>query len=444
MATSSTQLPPTITSLAQEIKDMIADNCELADLPTLRLIDRGFDTAGKQTLGKQYMQTRTHIYTLDSLTELEKITADPDLAKHIQKIVLVARKYVEPKEDEPRVDSMEWRNFFDAELPSQLKGSCLLQSIFRNLSRARELHPTSAGHVILAVAQSPGEISSHPWGFNRYLERTGSTVVHSDTRELYEYTCPQEVLRAVLQASTKEQSPIQELDARYASTTYNEQHATHVRSPWAALKSLKLDFGGDTVGWKDSTWEHFQNFIKAAPNLRSLSVASEGQQYSSDSTTPGKMAEALKHSKFTSLELGPWWTTSKALLQVLAAQRHTVRQLKLYRVGLSGSGVSATESWRDILQFLGSEFELEKVDVSQIWTGKEHPQVDGGWPNLRTRQFVHKKAVDGPFVREDTMAVKGGLAEFALRGLNLEENVWQDGEWPWEDWKRAHPGHLPL
>ncbi|KAK5711813.1 hypothetical protein LTR17_018256 [Elasticomyces elasticus] len=449
MATPSTRVPPTITSLPQEMKDLIADECELDDLPTLRVIDRAFDTSGKESLGKRYMRTRTHIYTLHGLTELEKITADPDLAKHIQKIVLVSQKYVEPgKDDSDEDDSDEdksdtdkcalcdqgdsdedeaedsnlaaWRSFIDFELPGA-KGGLLLQAIFRNLNRARVLHPTSAGNVIFAVSHSPDE-TVHQWGHRRYLERINATGIYTEDLMVFGYNYPQEVLMALLKASTKEQSPIQELDARYhATTAYDE-----------AMGGLGFCFDCDP------------GTRLAAPNLESLSIASTGQQFVSDSTTLGKMAEALKHSKIKSLELGPWWTTSKALLQLLAVQRRTVRNLKLYRVGLSGNEESATKSWRNVLRLLASKFELEKVEMFQIWTGKEYRHDLGGpeWDafELWTKQFVENRTADGPFVRRGTAAVKGGLEEFACDGVDLEEYLWDEGDWASDDWRWAHPG----
>ncbi|KAK4895730.1 hypothetical protein LTR27_006211 [Elasticomyces elasticus] len=258
MATSSNQVPPIITSLPQEIKDLIADECELADLPTLRLIDRGLDTSGKQILGKRCMQTRTHIYTVDSLTELEKITSDPDLAKHIQKIVLVSQKYTDPYEDKPFIGSIPaWKSFFNTELPSPEEGK-----------------------VVFAVSQSPEEEGSQPWGCQRLQDRVRATGIYeTNFEEWCKHRGPEGVLEALLNASITEQSPFHELDARYgASAAHCHNHltsrfrfrsdpATHMQPAWVALKSLKLDFGRQTRHWTQDCWAHFRDFISTAPNL---------------------------------------------------------------------------------------------------------------------------------------------------------------------------------
>ncbi|KAK5683091.1 hypothetical protein LTS10_004622 [Elasticomyces elasticus] len=468
MATPSTRVSRTITLLPQEIKDSIADECELDDLPTLRLIDRAFDTSGKESLGKRYMQTRTHIYTLDSLTELEKITADPDLAKHIQKIVLVAQRYIGPEydfydhyDDEP-ASEVHFRifNFFEREIPRG--GGHLLQSIFRNLNRTRQLHPTSsAGNIVFTVSQSPG-MTAHPWGRRRYLERIKAAGIDTKDLRLSGYYNPQEVLVALLGASTYEHSPILELDARYNAPPlcYDEEDQlgfqfhwdalTIAQPPLAALKSLKLDFEQEPMCWDDGCWERFRNFINAAPNLESLSIASTGGQSNMDTWTLREMGEALERAtwvedvKIRSLELGPWWTTSETLLDFLAVTKRTVQSLKLYRVGLSKAESIATTCWQHVLMELGTDHDhnLSRVELCQVWAGRER-QLDFKY-ELWTQQFVDSKKVGEPFLSQGNVAdVREDMHLLACDGVFLEKQVWDNYDWPDSDLKWLSAGNLP-
>ncbi|KAK3648149.1 hypothetical protein LTR56_007561 [Elasticomyces elasticus] len=460
MAAPCTRVSRTITSLPQEIKDVIADDCELADLPTLRLIDRGFDRSGKQTLGQRYMQTRTHIYTTHSLTKLEKITADPDLAKHIQKIVLVSQKYVEGGEDHSvEYGSEEQKTFlnnlaacrsvFNTELPSRNAGAGFLQLIFRNLKRAQELHPTCCGNIVFAVSQAYDcEDSPHPWGLHKYLAQIRATGLYNNLIQ-NGYKDSSEILLAVLEASMTEDSPIQELDARYhAAVSYNEEEpglgfhfecdpTARLQPAWAALKSPKLDFGRETVYWteecwKEDSWTHLQSFINAAPNLENVSIGSTGEQFEFDGDTLGRMDQILKDSKIKSLELGPLWTTSKSLLQFLTPRRHTLQSLKFHRVGLSGREESAKDSWRDVLRLLATKFELSRVEVFHIWTGKEYqPAFVDDAPELRTQQFVGEVPADEPFVREGSTVVKRELEMLASNGVHLKVITCCEGDWPY-------------
>ncbi|KAK3631329.1 hypothetical protein LTR56_016965 [Elasticomyces elasticus] len=453
MATSSIQASRTISSLPQELKDLISDECDLADLPTLRLIDRGFNTSGKETLGKR-------------LTELEKITADPDLAKYIQKIVLVSQRYTEPGED----DSVEYgsvehktflnnlaacRSVFNTKLPSRNAGAGFLQLIFRNLNRAQELHPTCcSGNIVFSVSQEYGcEDSPHLWGLDKYLAQIRATGLYIDNLALNEYNDPSEILLAVLEASMTEHSPIQELDARYhAAVTHSEEEpglgfhfecdpTARLQPAWAALKSLKLDFGRETVYWREDScwledsWTHFQSFINAAPNLEKVSIGSTGEQSKFDDYTLGRMDQFLKDSKITSLELGPLWTTSKCLLHFLAPRRHTLQTLKFHRVGLSGREESARDSWRNVLRHLATKFRLRKVEVFQIWTGKEYQQpYDDDATELRTQQFVDQGSSAHPFVCEGSAEVKSELGMLASNAVHLRVIRWCEGDWPYTFW----------
>ncbi|KAK5728463.1 hypothetical protein LTR15_001599 [Elasticomyces elasticus] len=431
MATSSAQVSRTITSLPQEMKDMIADSCELADLPTLRLLDRGFDTSGKQTLGKRYMQTRTHVYTTHSLTELEKITADPGLAKHIQKIVLCYQKYMEPEEHDACAACEEtWEDFFEAQLPGR-SGTQLLQSIFCNLKRTRELFPTTE-NIVFSISQSPEEETyTRPWGCQEFRDR--------------------EALMALLEASTNEQSPIQELDARYHAAEafpgdpgpgfyFNCSPSTSLQPSWTALRSLKLDFGRQIVEWGDDCWAHFRDYISAAPNLEKISLALTGIQLDSSDPSLARMGESLKDSKITSLELGPWLTTTNTLLDFLKVHTRTVRSLRLFRVGLSGTERSQDYAWPEVLGMVAAELELSKIEVFQVWGGDVYPfaRFDS---YLRTKHFVGTKNGDEPFMHEGTTAIKQGLSELASNGVYLEERVWCAGSWPYDDydWSEGQP-----
>ncbi|KAK4895731.1 hypothetical protein LTR27_006212 [Elasticomyces elasticus] len=144
------------------------------------------------------------------------------------------------------------------------------------------------------------------------------------------------------------------------------------------------------------------------------------------------MGEVLTHSKITSLDLGPLWTTTETLVRFLKVHMRAVRSLRLFRVGLEASERSQDYAWQEILPMMVAELKLSKVEVFQVWRA-DQVLIDEDESQLWTQQFVDTKHADEPLILNGITAIKEGLSELASNGAYLADRPWFFGEWPSDD-----------
>ncbi|KAK5694719.1 hypothetical protein LTR97_009309 [Elasticomyces elasticus] len=363
-------------ALPQEMVDHIGCQCDKASLLSLRLANKKLAAALRSTFIERYIQKRTHLYSIYGLQKLVDLTAERDLAKHINEIVLVVQsRHLDYNPDHTLTEGYEYQlcqsetAWLDIEEYGGSRGKHLIRSVLRNLQDA-------ASSVTFAFSESYR--SSHSYGLGIRQQQAGVAGlarlnVQPDRRT--EVDC-EGIVKALLKASEGRPVPIWHLDICH---NVQDRSFASIPSPfegfkpglastkWSMLRSLKLYIGYGIGLWNETPcWEGLDRFVTAVPNLEHVALAWESLVIGSElNEILEGMGNVFGRVHVKHIELGPFCTTRRALIKFLCSQMGSLESVKLMGVALRrGKG------WRRALKAVAERTTVAKIELDRVWMGE--------------------------------------------------------------------------
>ncbi|KAK3623315.1 hypothetical protein LTR56_021694 [Elasticomyces elasticus] len=174
-----------LTSLPQEVNELVLEHLEPADIISMRSTSKHFDLATLDRFSKMPMVHRIHIWTHDGLQSLVKISARPQLLRRLERISILV---LQPPPPPPKPASSraarngskvllhyngleKWKRWEQERVPDDETGFNGLTTIFRNMKQAGK-------YITVTMTTDPNTLV-HPrpppriYGMQRLLDRLG-------------------------------------------------------------------------------------------------------------------------------------------------------------------------------------------------------------------------------------------------------------------------------
>ncbi|KAK5747113.1 hypothetical protein LTR17_000245 [Elasticomyces elasticus] len=407
-------------ALPQELIDHIGGECDKASLLSLRLANKKLAAALRSTFLERYISKRIHLYSIYGLQKLLDLTADKDLAKNINEIVLVVQsRHLDYNPDHTLTEGYEYQlcqsetAWLDIEEYGGSRATHLIRSVLWNLKDA-------ASSVTFGFSESYR--SSHPYGLGIRQQQAGIAGlvrpnVQPDDRT--EVNC-EGIVKALLKASEGWSGPIWQLnichdlqDPSFASfpCPFEGFKPPLAKPTWSMLRSLKLYTGYGIRSWnKTSCWKGLDRFVTAVPNLEHVALAWESLIIGSElNEILEGMGNVFGRIHVKHIELGPFCTTRRALIKFLCSQMRSLESVKLVGVALrSGKG------WRRVLKAVAEQTTVGKIELDRVWAGE---LID--WQ--KKYYMVMDEQGRHHLVQEGGEAVKKRLMELASKATFTDE-----------------------
>ncbi|KAK5683092.1 hypothetical protein LTS10_004623 [Elasticomyces elasticus] len=404
----------------QELIDHIGGECDKASVLSLRLANKKLAAALRSTFVERYISKRIHLYSIYGLQKLLDLTADKDLAKHINEIVLVVQsRHLDYNPDHTLTEGYEYQlcqsetAWLDIEEYGGSRATHLIRSVLWNLKDA-------ASSVTFGFSESYR--SSHPYGLGIRQQQAGIAGlvrpnVEPDDRT--EVNC-EGIVKALLKASEGWSGPISQLnichdlqDPSFASfpCPFEGFKPPLAKPAWSMLRSLKLYTGYGIRSWnKTSCWQGLDRFVTAVPNLEHVALAWESLIIGSElNEILEGMGNVFGRIHVKHIELGSFCTTRRALIKFLCSQMRSLESVKLVGVALrSGKG------WRRVLKAVAEQTTVGKIELDRVWAG-ELIDWQKKYYMVMDEQGSHR------LVQEGSQAVKKRLIELASKATFTDE-----------------------
>ncbi|KAK4953786.1 hypothetical protein LTR10_008390 [Elasticomyces elasticus] len=442
MAANDSTETPSLPASPHELIEQISEYLDKTDLLSLRSVfNREIVAATRRIFIKRHFWRRTHVYNFVGLQTLIDITADASLVKHIREIEVVPDPdldYVASNPEGRWPDTAEeymWEMSTAENRWLETEGPVMLAEVLKNLN--------SVSHIV-SFAVSRSEESGHAYGSGlRTLPARAAQlkISHKRADRLERQNCDA-VADALMEASTKEEAPIWQLDLGHHGPgcgldEYGLRPRREVSSPprlaWPALVNLKIHAGRGPRRWD---WDDentlglkgLNELIVAAPALKKFALgwfpadSYRDEVYECVEPMAG-IGQVMAQASLITLELGPCsLLPEKVITEFITAQALSLRSLKLSNVGLERDS-----SWHRVLKVLADEMSLKKIELSRIWRGEFSFNAQGQEENP-CYIFTGESGSQCHIYQGDEEVVKQGLLQLVNTATEKEDGAGEGDE----------------
>ncbi|KAK4541093.1 hypothetical protein LTR36_008318 [Oleoguttula mirabilis] len=395
-----------LLALPAETLVEIAGLLDEKDLVNLRQCCRKLESATHDAFRQTFFTTRVHTYTSYGLQALADIATRPSLGRKITEVIFAVRtldellygpkefccmprtfswdagqseKDLEQREAEAGAAWAAWSREMQA-LSENGQNQTLLRNSFQAFVK-NGIHPK----LVFTDCSSyrHGTKTKLAFGTKGLLRTLGPNIMSVDLSTGDASAAIRTALGAMASAQfcvetlgLGNQDLVRPSSINASAFVVSEQLMPRLITCLQSLHTLNLELGNGIVKWSHVDYSAFCMVMGAASQLQSLRLEWDGYEQPPESVTKdilNRVGDAITSTRLAHISLENIYANASSFVAFLGRRRGSLKRLEL-----SFTAVTATQCWKDVLDWVVGNLSLDEVSIRRLHRTDGSALVDEG------------------------------------------------------------------